>query len=144
MPFSWDKSLATGSSTIDQQHQRLFAQVAALGDAMKQGKGRQEINTILDFLGRYVVQHFDEEEKLMEETDCPAAAANKQAHTRLLSSYGELRKRFDGAGAGPALTLEIYEVLSKWLVGHIKGVDVQLRNYICQPNQGFVGAANES
>jgi hemerythrin len=81
MSVSWNESLATGSATIDQQHRKLFAEIAALADAMKRGKGRHEIHTLLDFLGQYVVEHFREEEKLMEELNCPAAAVNKQAHT---------------------------------------------------------------
>ena len=34
---------------------------------------------MFDFLARYVIQHFGEEECLMEDIDCPAAAVNKQA-----------------------------------------------------------------
>jgi hypothetical protein len=52
MPLTWDQSLATGSSKIDQQHRKLFAHVSALADAMKQGKGRHEIDAMLDFPGR--------------------------------------------------------------------------------------------
>jgi hemerythrin len=144
MPITWDQSLATGSAEIDRQHRSLFAQVAALADAMKQGKGRHEIAAMLDFLGKYVVQHFAEEEKLMDEVACPAAAANKQAHARLLSKYGDLRKRFDSAGGGPSLVLEMHEVLSKWLVDHIRGVDVQLRGRVGSSKQDLVGAAKRS
>ena len=141
MPFAWDESLATGSATIDQQHRKLFAQVAMLADAMKQGKGRQEIETLLDFLGQYVVRHFAEEEKLMEATGCPAAAANKQAHAQLLVTYGDLKKRFDVAGGGLSLVLEMYDVLSKWLVSHIKGVDIQLHEHVGNAKQNLVSAA---
>ena len=71
MAVIWDKSLATGSFHVDQQHQELFRQVAALSDAIKQGKRRDEIRRALDFLEQYIVQHFAEEEKLMEELHCP-------------------------------------------------------------------------
>jgi hemerythrin len=142
MPAAWDTSLATGSAAIDRQHQKLFAQVAALADAMKQGKGRHEIEGLLDFLGQYVVRHFQDEEHLMEELDCPAAAANKQAHAQFLSKYGELRKRFAGAGAGPSLVLEMHNMLSNWLVQHIKGVDIQLRSYVDNMKRDVVAAAN--
>ncbi len=130
MPFVWDASFTTGSTEIDRQHRRLFEQVAALDSAMKQGKGRQEIGAILDFLGEYVVKHFADEERLMEETRCPAAAANQQAHAKFLSTYAELRSRFDRAGGAAALVLEIHDVLSKWLVGHIRGIDTRLRECI--------------
>jgi hypothetical protein len=56
--------------------------------------------------------------------------------------YGELRKRLDAAGTGPALVLEMYEMLSKWLVAHIQGVDIQLRGRVGKTNQNLVGASN--
>ncbi len=144
MPITWDESLATGSAVIDRQHRSLFAQVTALADAMKQGKGRHEIAAMLDFLGNYVVQHFGKEEKLMDEVNCPAAAANKQVHARLLSKYGELRTRFDSAGGGPSLVLEMHEVLSKWLIDHIRGIDVQLQGCVGNSKRDLVGAAKRS
>ena len=52
MPVAWDPSMATGVTHVDQQHQELFRQVAALGEAMKQGRGRDEIARILDFLAQ--------------------------------------------------------------------------------------------
>jgi hemerythrin len=142
MAISWDESLATGSAVIDQQHRKLISEVAALADAMKQGKGRHEIDAILDFLGQYVVRHFSEEEKLMEEVDCPAAAANKQEHTQFLSKYGEFRQRFAAAGAGPSLVLEMHTMLSNWLVRHIKGTDIRLRKCVGNAGRQLAGAAN--
>jgi hemerythrin len=142
MTVVWDNSLATGSHSVDNQHKELFRQVAAFEDAMKQGKGRDELRKILDFLAKYVVRHFADEEKLMAKVNCPAAAVNKQAHTQFLTTYSNLRKQFDGAGAGPALVLDMYNLLSKWLVQHIKGIDVQLRDCCGNANQNLVGAAN--
>jgi hemerythrin len=142
MAITWDKSLATGSLIVDHQHQELFRQVNALSDAMKQGQGREVIGKLLDFLGQYVVRHFAEEERLMEQLDCPAAAANKQAHAQFLSTYSGLRNQFDETGAGPSLVLQIHNLLSKWLVEHIKGIDVQLRGYCDHPQQSLVGATN--
>ena len=109
---------------------------------MKRGKGRREIDALLDFWGNTWSNTFGEEEKLMEELDCPAAAVNKQAHAQFLLKYGGLRKRLDAAGTGPALVLEMYEMLSKWLVEHIQGVDIQLRGASARRNQNLVGASN--
>ena len=144
MAAIWDESLATGSASVDHQHQELFRQAAALTNAMKQGKGHDGIGKLLDFLGQYVVRHFAEEERLMEKLKCPAAAMNKQARARFLSTYSALRTQFDEgeAGAGPSLVLQIHDLLSKWLVQHIKGIDVQLREYCDPAKQGLVGATN--
>jgi hemerythrin len=122
----WNPSLATGVAKVDAQHKELFRQVGLLGEAMLRGQGRQEIGKILDFLGKYVVEHFAEEERCMEEYCCPAAAANKQAHAQLLATFGTLKAQFDREGATPTLVLDIQRKLNDWLVQHIERIDKQL------------------
>ena len=129
MTFTWDKSLATGSANVDHQHQELFRQAAALSNAMKQGRGRDEICELLDFLGQYILRHFAEEEELMEELNCPAAATNKVAHARFFTTFSRLQRHFKRAGSGPSLVLQIHDLLTKWLVQHIKEIDSHLRDY---------------
>ena len=88
---------------------------------------RDVLGKLLDFLGQYVVRHFAEEEKLMEEWDCPIASANMQAHAQFLSTFSGLKKQFDENGNGSVLVLQIHDLLSKWLIQHISRIDVQLR-----------------
>jgi hemerythrin len=140
MAFAWNDSLTTGVATLDQQHRELFRQVAALGEAMSKGKGREELGRILDFVGSYVKTHFAEEEKAMERFACPVAAANKQAHAQLLATFTSLRKRFDESGAGPAIVIEISNTLGNWLVEHIRGVDLKLRDCVSNAQPQLVGA----
>ena len=141
MIFTWDKSLATGSANVDHQHQELFRQAAALSNAMKQGRGRDEICELLDFLGQYILRHFAEEEELMEELNCPAAATNKVAHARFFTTFSRLQRHFKRAGSGPSLVLQIHDLLTKWLVQHIKEVDSQLRDYCDPADQSLVVTA---
>ena len=142
MAVTWDESLATGSADLDRQHQELFRQVAVFSDAIKQGKVRDEIRKILDFLEQYIAQHFAEEEGLMEELHCPAADANKADHARFISMYRSLRREFNWAGASPSLVPRIHDLLSRWLVQHIGRIDVQLREYCGPVEQSLVGATD--
>lgn len=123
---SWTPALATGVAKVDAQHKELFRQVGLLSEAMARGQGRHEIGRILDFLGKYVLEHFAEEERCMEEYGCPAAAANKQAHTQLLSTFAALKGQFDHEGPTPTLVLDIQRKLRDWLVQHIERIDKQL------------------
>ena len=126
MPVVWNNSMSTGVPEVDRQHQDLIGQLNRLNEAMSQGKGRDEIAKMLDFLADYVVRHFAAEERHMDVLGCPAAAANRQAHREFLGTFKALRERFDAAGAQPTLVLEIHGTLSKWLVGHITKIDTQL------------------
>jgi hemerythrin len=47
----WDQSMTTGVETIDDQHKQLIAWLNDLLAAMSQGKGRDEVQRLLDDLG---------------------------------------------------------------------------------------------
>jgi hemerythrin len=126
MAAGWDVSMSTGVPSVDAEHQELFRQVANLTQAMCDGKGRNEIGTILNFVGDYVVSHFAKEEKIMDQYRCPVAAANKAAHNQFIAKFKELQTRFESAGASSSLTLEISNTLTNWLIQHIRQIDVQL------------------
>ncbi len=130
MTIKWTDSLSTGVGIVDQQHKELFNRVNQLHCAMTQGRGKNEIGSMLDFLGNYVVDHFTAEEREMALMFCPAAEENKKAHRELLAKFAELRKRFDESGAEAVIVLEIYNTLSTWLVEHIAKVDTKMNDCI--------------
>lgn len=130
MPITWNPTLATGVNTVDDQHKELFRQVGELNAAMAQGRGRDEIAEVLDFLGQYVVRHFAHEERMMEHYACPAAEANRRAHAEFLAKFKTLQDRFCKGENGPAMVIEIYNTATNWLVQHIQGIDTKLRDCV--------------
>jgi hemerythrin len=126
MAFGWDVSMTTGVPSVDNEHKELFKQVDSLTQAMREGKGRDEIGKILNFVGDYVVKHFANEEKAMEQYRCPVAEANKAAHKQCIAVFKDLQTRFSSAGANSSLTIEIHDTLKKWLVNHIRDIDTKL------------------
>jgi hemerythrin len=62
----------------------------------------------------------------MTHVECPAAAANKQAHREFVA-------RLDGwlvklrSGVSLPLVLEVHREISKWIGAHIVSVDCKLR-----------------
>jgi hemerythrin-like metal-binding protein len=124
----WDAArMTTGDETIDSQHQELIRQINKLHNACVNGADRGEIKPILDFLATYATNHFQHEEKLMEERSCPASACNKQAHAKFLGDFAGLLKTFDERGPSPTLVAELKLLVEHWLVNHILKVDTQLR-----------------
>jgi hemerythrin len=126
MATAWNESMTTGVPLVDNEHQELFRQVDKLNQAMLQGKGRDDIKKILDFVGDYVVTHFAHEEKIMEDYRCPIANANKAAHSKFIGKLMELQTRFAGSGASSGLAIEIHDILRNWLIEHINQIDIQL------------------
>ena len=130
MSAKWTSALSTGVRVIDEQHKQLFSHVNKLHEAMSQGKGKEEIGQILDFLGQYAAKHFSAEEREMQSRNCPTAEQNKQAHREFMLKFSELRNQFDRNGSQTTLVLEIHRTLSRWLVEHISKIDTKLNECV--------------
>ena len=120
----WDSRLETGHGKIDEQHQSLVEIFNRLHGAMKQGKGKQEVEGILVFLKDYTVTHFAMEEQLMVTHNYSGAEKHKQIHADLVRQVADLVAKFQ-AGTS-TLTLPVMNFLEDWLVQHIQGEDYQM------------------
>ena len=117
----WDARLETGHAAIDEQHQSLVDILNRLHTAMKQGRGKAELEGILVFLKDYTVTHFAMEEDLMAKHGYPGMARHQAIHADLVRQVADLVAKFQ-AGTG-MLTMEIMNFLEDWLVKHIQAED---------------------
>ncbi|WP_242990313.1 bacteriohemerythrin [Acetobacterium bakii] len=58
MAITWTPDLSVGVEKIDLQHKMLFEKADQLFSAGKNGKSKDFIAQMLDFLGDYTKQHF--------------------------------------------------------------------------------------
>ena len=126
--MNWSKELEVNFPKVDEQHRALIDTINRLHDAMKQGKGRDEVGKVLHFLADYTTSHFKAEEELMTLHAYPQFAGHKQIHTELLGQVGELVKQFDGGQA--VLTLKVMNFLQEWLTKHIKVEDQKMAQHL--------------
>lgn len=126
-------TMSTGVELVDQQHRQLIDMTNQLEEAARQGRAKHEVDRMLNFLGDYVQQHFSAEERVMAERHCPALEQNKKAHAALLQTYVQWKKKYDAEGANLSLVMDLKNILSKWLVGHICGVDRCLNDHKAKP-----------
>ncbi|QQR75450.1 MAG: hemerythrin family protein [Holophagales bacterium] len=127
MRVTWDASFATGVRAIDVQHKLLIEIINDLGDAIAHGKGSAEISRVLGFLKYYSSWHFEREEECMERHRCAAAEVNKKAHCQFVMTFIALEEEFRASGGSPELALRMHRELTSWMVRHIRGVDLELR-----------------
>ena len=130
MAIEWTEDLAVGVGKIDAQHRELFNQINRLLEACNQNKGREAVGKIIDFLGEYVVNHFGSEEELMEKYNYPDYKVHKADHTQFISSFTELKARFDSDGPGPHIVIMTNRVVVGWLNSHIRNVDKLLGEFL--------------
>ena len=124
----WDPdSMSTGVDSVDAQHQELIANINAFHQACLEGKGREELLRMMDFLGNYAEKHFAHEEGVMEEHQCPARGPNKAAHAKFLRDYVQLVDIMKRDGPSSSVLLKLKDLVGDWLRNHICSVDTRLR-----------------
>ena len=128
--IAWDSSLSIGVDVIDEQHKMLINRLNDLSAALREGRGEGEIGRTLDFLAEYTDFHFSAEEELMKEQEYPGLPLQKHEHKAFREILSNLVDDFQQEGATWALARAIDAFLFNWLVKHIKGVDLQLGDYL--------------
>ena len=130
MALTWLNSLAVGVPDIDKQHQELFAKANTLFDAMRAGESKEAIGPLMGFLGDYVVQHFQSEERHMRLTGYPAYPVHKAQHDAFVTKFKEFAKDLETNGPHPVLAIRVQRTVSEWLLNHIAKVDTQLAAHL--------------
>jgi len=132
MALEWTPAMSVGVREIDDQHKQLFASAKRLLDAMLQGKGRYEIHSIVQFLEKYVVEHFATEEKLMDQYRYPSSLSHKTQHKLFTSDLVRNKTKLEDGGADSATAIQIMQEISDWLVNHIGKTDKALGDFLSQ------------
>jgi hemerythrin len=126
--ISWDAAkMTTGVESVDCQHRELIRHINNLHAACIAGTAKEELITMVQFLGEYAQEHFAHEEGLMQEHRCPMRGQNKAAHAQFLKDYGKLAELVQREGASTTLVIQLKEMLGNWLKNHICKVDTSLR-----------------
>lgn len=129
MAISWKEDLAIGIDRIDNQHKELVARIDGLFEACNRGRGKDEIQKVVDYLEEYVVTHFADEEALQKEYGYPEYNTHKQLHDQFIKDFGALKDSLR-EGVTPSLIIKMNKLLVDWLLNHIKKSDKALGVYI--------------
>jgi len=119
----WDESLAIGVEEIDLQHRELFTRFEGLLDACREGKGREELQRLLDFLAEYVSVHFDAEERFMASRGYAGLAEHRRQHEVFRGKLGDLRQIYHDQGAGMDLLITTNATVLDWIIQHVRKTD---------------------
>lgn len=119
----WTDDLTVGIERIDSQHRSLFQQLEKLMDACVAGREREEVVTMLDFLDRYVVTHFDTEEGLQREYGYPGYDSHRAEHAVFLHRLQCFREELSNSAPSRDFVLRVNQTLIDWLTSHILTVD---------------------
>lgn len=122
MAVEWREYLAVGVREIDNQHKELFNKFNLFLRACDEGKGPEEVSTMLDFLDSYVVEHFAAEERLQSVAAFPGYDEHRAHHRYFIGELAELKRQAQGErNLGVVLTTS--RLLVGWLIDHISKLD---------------------
>lgn len=129
MPLiQWSEAFSVGNTQIDQEHKKLVDLINKLHQAMKEGKAKSQIGTILTELVHYTMTHFDNEEALMLKAGYPDMVTHKKLHLELKTQVQELLKKHNSGSI--TLGIETANFLKDWLQKHILEADKKYKEYI--------------
>jgi hemerythrin len=130
MALIWTDDLAVGFGRIDTQHQELFLRYNRLIEACRDGKGREQIATMLDFMIEYVTTHFAEEERFMTLYRYPEREAHQKEHRELFAHVQQVREELHERGPTVGVITSITHTLLHWLIRHVKQTDIELARFL--------------
>jgi len=130
MFVKWKDDLSVGIDWIDRQHQELFKRINSFLEGMQKGKGKEELEELMDFLANYVQEHFQTEERYMQKYNYPGLSEHKKQHQSFIQEVENLKGKFAEEGPSLTLTLQAQNKISNWILNHIKKVDMEMGAFL--------------
>ena len=115
--INWDNSLSVGVSQSDAEHKVLIQYINDLNDAMKQGKGKEEVVTVIDKLANYTATHFRMEERYFAQFNYDKQDEHKKLHADFEKKIADFK--YDVQNGKLGTSIEVLNFLVSWLKGHI-------------------------
>lgn len=125
----WNDSLATGVAAIDMQHKELIDRINGLMQAAQERRAKEHIDSVLKFLGDYVVQHFHDEEQLQIQSGYPKYEQHRAIHSAFVNKFNGLVEQYNTQGGSLSVILTTNQIVVDWLINHINGEDKVFATY---------------
>lgn len=124
MPImNWDDTLDVGVEAMNREHRDILDAMNRIFDAHAAGQTGEIINRLVAHLGDVTTRHFADEEGFMSRTGFPGLKSHKLIHEQLLRDFSTHAGRIRAAGG--VANDDFFGFLKRWLVAHIKGIDVK-------------------
>ena len=116
--FGWDKEFELGIEEIDRQHQELFKRINNLMLSLYEGKGKDELKKMVDYLSSYIEEHFAYEKELLSRTDYPDWTKHNIEHNKFIDFFLSLEKEIKSHGIDNFLAIRVEKYIREWWDNH--------------------------
>jgi len=117
----WNESLSVGVTRFDEDHKKLVEILNSLHDAMKEGKGKEKLQILVDQMFTYAARHLSAEEKLMIQYKYPDYSAHKKEHDSFVLEVNAYKEQLSSGKI--LISSKVTQFLKEWLVNHIGSSD---------------------
>lgn len=122
--IDWEDRYRIGHETIDNQHRRFFELINNLQQQASAGAGRDATILAMNSLANHALEHFADEEELMDQIDFPGLIQHRWRHHSFATKVADMALEW---GKGNETNVDdILLFLKDWLLGHILTEDMQI------------------
>lgn len=122
----WKESYRIGIDRIDNQHIELFRMTAELVNAIENGAETGVFQKAIDFLKRYVVYHFKDEEEYQASVCYDGLEAHKKMHRDFTDTVLVYEKRLLYSNFDIRIIKQMAGMLTSWLIFHVADADQKI------------------
>jgi len=123
--FKWNSSYLVGDKLLDEQHKRIFY----LGNEISNMDSVSMKKVVMD-LFKHTREHFDHEEKLMQEVEFPGFEEHRELHNDLIEKLGNIELKSPNNNHCKAYIFR--KLVYDWIIDHIMHQDKIFFNYYRQ------------
>ena len=130
----WKDSYKIGIETVDKQHRELFERLNSFLKIVRNEENIEnkieKIEQTLDFMGKYVVVHFDSEEEVQKKYNYPDYEEHHKIHEEFKQEIKDFKEQFQDNKTDEELIMEFSGRLLTWLINHVTGEDQNIAQYV--------------
>jgi hemerythrin-like metal-binding protein len=123
----WNDVYKIGIEAIDLEHKSIVDQFEQLYRLMKDGKGHEHYQSLLDFLKDYIEHHFTNEEALQKEMGFSGIEAHKMLHENFKQQVLSICEMNDGKKITNHDLIKLNLFIKDWLIHHILVEDKKMK-----------------
>ncbi|PTX17562.1 MULTISPECIES: bacteriohemerythrin [Halanaerobium] len=130
----WKDEYKIGVELVDSQHEELFRRlgdfIVTVRSEQDKEEKRKEIEKTLDFMGEYVVTHFNAEEALQKKYNYPDYENHHKIHEDFKAEIAEFKEKYKENNYDEDFVLEFSGRLLTWLINHVASTDQDIGKHI--------------
>jgi hemerythrin len=128
----WTEALQTGIEWQDYQHREFLDMTNRIFEFFYNNQGHIDIAGTVEYLERYVRDHFAIEERYMRRFNYPKSREHLKQHEAFEGFIEDIKSRAKDSVLEAG---RICNKLNHWFAGHIKGEDTQLGAFLREQGQ---------